>query len=380
MKHSSKRVQPIRYLLTSVVIVIGLVTLIGSGGGGGGGGVNAAFTAQPSRGLAPLEVVFDASASSGSIIDYAWWFGDGETGSGKTVTHTYTTPGNYIVELGVAVQQEGFPGPFFVDYTREGVTVDGSINAAFTAQPASGRPPLEVSFDASASSDQDGTIISYEWDFGDGQSDEGLTTTHTYTSIGTYSVLLKVSNDAGATHSTSQEIRVGVPTAAFVAQPITGQLPLEVSFDASASSDPDGSIVAYEWDFDDGESGQGVTTTHTYTSLGRNLVRLTVLNDIGGTDSTVQVIRAGTPTPAFTAQPISGPAPLEVFFDASASSDPDGTIVNYRWNFGDFWGSAEGVTASYIYTIPGTYFVVLTVVDDDNSGDTTTQVITVEAN
>lgn len=377
MKRWYKIANALRYLTGSLIVAMGLGTLVGSGGDSEG--FHAEFTAKPRRGLAPLEVIFDASGSSGSIGEYWWDFGDGEIGGGVTVTHTYTTPGNYIVYLSV-YGPEGPPPYQYSDHAQTGIVVDGSINAAFTAQPTSGLPPLEVSFDASSSSDEDGTIVSYEWDFDDGQSGEGITTTHTYTSIGVYSVTLNVTNDSGATHSTEHEIRVGVPTAAFTAQPITGVPPLEVTFDASASFYPHGSIVAYNWSFGDGDTGQGITTTHTYTSLQTYWVQLTVQNDIGAIDSVTQFIRVGTPTAAFTAQPTSGPAPLEVFFDASASSDPDGTIVYYHWSFGEFWGSGEGVTASHVYTIPGTYFVSLYVRDNDYFTDQITQVITVEAN
>jgi len=89
----------------------------------------------------------------------------------------------------------------------------------------------------------------------------------------------------------------------------------------------------------------------------------------GGTPNT-------PPTASFTATPNTGQVPLTVTFDGSASSDPDGTIVAYSWNFGDN-SSGSGVTASHTYTAAGTFTVSLTVRDDDNASSTTTRTVTV---
>ncbi|MFN7147970.1 MAG: PKD domain-containing protein [Microthrixaceae bacterium] len=80
--------------------------------------------------------------------------------------------------------------------------------AAATATPDTGEAPLEVSFDASDSSDPDGTIVSYAWDFGDGASGSGVITTHEYADAGDYTVTLTVTDDAGATATTTLEVSV----------------------------------------------------------------------------------------------------------------------------------------------------------------------------
>lgn len=258
--------------------------------------------------------------------------------------------------------------------------------ASFTASPLSGTAPLLVSFDASASSDPDGSIAAYAWTFGDGTTATGRTAAHTYAAAGTYAARLTVTDDDGATASGSQDILVAsgttpppgnqTPTAAFTASPLSGAAPLPVSFDASASSDSDGSIAAYVWIFGDGGTASGRTAAHTYAVAGTYRAQLTVTDNDGATASASRDISvtSGTtpppanqaPTAAFTASPLSGTAPLLVSFDASGSTDPDGSIATYAWNFGD-GVSGTGRTASHTYAVVGTFTARLTVTDDDGA-------------
>jgi len=87
------------------------------------------------------------------------------------------------------------------------------------------------------------------------------------------------------------------PDASFTADPTSGAAPLEVSFDAEGSSDSDGSIINYEWDFVDGETGSGETTSHTYDSSGDYTVKLTVTDDDGATDVATKTIEVVSPPP-----------------------------------------------------------------------------------
>lgn len=87
-----------------------------------------------------------------------------------------------------------------------------------------------------------------------------------------------------------------LPSASFVATGAVGIAPLTVSFDASLSSDPDGSIVSYLWDFGTGGTGSGVTTSHVYQEPGNYTVRLTVTDDRGGTATATAAIQATGPS------------------------------------------------------------------------------------
>ena len=170
--------------------------------------------------------------------------------------------------------------------------------ASFTCTPSSGHSPLTVSFDASASYDPDGSIVSYQWTFGDGTNGTGVTISHTYTTTinRTYSVTLTVTDDNGAQATDTHTVSVtppppnSPPVASFTRTPSSGEAPLRVLFNASGSYDPDGSITSYVWDFGDGGSGSGVTTTHTYTSAGTYTARLTVTDNDGGIDTVTHSI------------------------------------------------------------------------------------------
>ena len=167
--------------------------------------------------------------------------------------------------------------------------------AAFLASPDSGLAPLLVAFDASASTDPDGQIVSYAWSFGDGSSQgTGVQISHTFAENGLFTVTLTVRDNDGATDAASRTISVGPrePVAAFTAEPASGFAPLLVSFDASASAAPDGAIVRYDWDFADGSTDSGVAPEHRFADAGSYVVRLTVTDDAGATDSTTSTIDA----------------------------------------------------------------------------------------
>jgi len=155
--------------------------------------------------------------------------------------------------------------------------------ASFTATPTN----LAVAYDATASSDPDGTIASYAWDFGDGTTATGATPTHThtYTAAGTYPIVLTVTDNSGATATATKQVTVAkanqAPTASFTATPTN----LAVAYDATASTDPDGTIASYAWDFGDGTTATGATPTHThtYTAAGTYPIVLTVTDNAGAT-------------------------------------------------------------------------------------------------
>lgn len=165
----------------------------------------AAFTATTDA----WQVDVDASGSTddGTITGYAWDFGDGGTGTGRTATHDYTADGTYTVKLTVTDNQGASTSA-----TRQVVVTNAAPTATFTAN-ATG---LSVAVDASASSD-DGAVAGYAWDFGDGDHGTGRTASHSYAADGTYTITLTVTDDTGRTASTDRQVSVAAPTTTVIA-------------------------------------------------------------------------------------------------------------------------------------------------------------------
>jgi large repetitive protein len=346
---------------------------------GGGTVVNAPPTASFAPTVTNLGLAVDASASAdsdGTIVSYAWNFGDSTTGSGKTTTHTFAAAGNYTVTLTVTDNLGAS--------TSSSTTVSATLppNVLPTASFTTSATNLVASFNAAASGDTDGTIVSYAWNFGDLTTGSGVTTNHTYLSGGTFSVVLTVTDNRGGTATSTVPVTVAAapppnvpPTASFSSTTTN----LAVAFNAGASADSDGTIAFYAWNFGDGTTGGGMTPTHTYTTAGTFNVSLTVTDDKGATGvSTGTVSTTLPPNVPPVASFTSSSSGLTASFNGSGSSDPDGTITSYSWNFGDT-ATGSGASISHTYAVGGTYTVTLTVTDNRGGSTTTTSTVTVTA-
>lgn len=166
------------------------------------------FTFTPSNPSQGQTVIFDAQASTGSIAQYRWEFGDGATGSGSVTSHAYAELGSFIVRLTV-VDSAGRSIS-----TSRSITVGQSTapTAEFTFSPANPQPNDDVRFNASASVASAGrTIVSYTWDFGDGGTATGAQVTRRYAVARTYNVTLTVTDDLGRTSVVTKPVDVAVP-------------------------------------------------------------------------------------------------------------------------------------------------------------------------
>lgn len=356
-----------------------------------------ASSPTPATGKAPLLVTFDGSGSSDSDAPIDSWtldFGDGssDTGTGpppSSDSHTYAA-GMYTATLTITDDNDA------TDSASVSVTANANVPPTAvlksTPTPATGPAPLNVTFDGSASSDSDGSIASWKLDFGDGTtvaSGSGLPPSslpHTY-AAGTYTAVLTVTDDSGATDTDSVKVNADAPpTASLAADQTSGPIPLAVKFDGSGSSDSDGSIAAWALNFGDGHSTSGSgavpsSIAHTYTSSCSCTASLTVTDNQGAqsTPATL-VIHANTnqpPVAILNATPTSGTVPLAVSFDGSASNDPDNILLkSWSLDFGD-GNSTSGTGAvpnaiPHTYMTAGTYNAKLTVTDSSNASTTST--------
>jgi PKD repeat protein len=218
-------------------------------------------------------------------------------------------------------------------------------------------------------------ITSYEWDFGDGTPGaNGVSHSHTYAAEGAYTVTLRVRDDDAASVTATALVTVTAPNqspvASFGFTPGSGKAPLPIVFSASASADSDGVITSYIWDFGDGSAASGITTAHTY-SAGSFTVILTVTDDDGALHTQAQSLSVqppnAVPQAVATGSPLAGESPLLVTFDASGSTDLDGGIVAYNWDFGDGSAFASGAAVQHNFSIAGNYTATLTVTDSDGA-------------
>jgi len=341
----------------------------------------ASFTYTPSYPIVGEMVTFNASDSTpdgGTIVNYTWNFRDGNitTVANPVITHAYNATGSYNVTLTITDSEN------LADTTWAVVPVRNYPNADFTWSPE--RPLLNemVTFNASLSTPNGGTIMNYTWDFGD----ENITTvdypviTHVYIAFRTYNVTLTVTDSEYLAGTCSKSVLVRkLPRAIFTYSPLAPLVGETVTFNASLSTPNGGTIINYSWKFGDGANGTGEIATHAYMEFGIYTVNLTITDSEDLTDTCSDTIRIlVAPTASFTYSPTKPIVNESVTFNASASYDPDRSIQFYTWNFRD--GNITTVANPFIthaYNATGSYNVTLTVTDDDGLTDSAWRLITV---
>lgn len=241
---------------------------------------NAAGPYTGEAGSTPVQ--FDGSRSTDAendLLTYAWEFGDGSSGIGVSPTHVYEAAGNFEVRL---VVNDGLAdSPASIASATISAPVTNLAPIANPGGPYSGQPGVAVAFDGSASSDPNGDTITYAWDFGDGAMSEGMSPSHVYEGEGTFTVSLTVNDGLLDSPIATTTVEIAIPLAnraptADAGGPYTATTGLALRLDGSASSDPDGDVLTYAWDFGDGSSGDGATPTHTYATAGSYTVSLVV--------------------------------------------------------------------------------------------------------
>ena len=429
----------------------------------------AALTVSPTTGKPPLAVTADASGSTdpdNDIASYTFDFGDGTPvvgpQAGSSATHTYVLPGTYTVK--VTVRDSG--GRSSQATRQVMVSTDSPPVAALTVTPASGRAPLDVLADASSSSDSDGTVTSYRFDFGDGTPavgpQSGATASHTYANPGTYTVTVTVRDDANQPSTATKTVVASgndVGNADFessLAGWNTSGGGEDIALDRVAGGHSGGwaakltntGTAASSCLLNDAPNWVGTTGSGTYYSSvwaradsSGAVLKLRVREYAGTTlvgsaikeitldtfwkrvsldytpaspgsstlDLSIYVVGAapgtcfyaddvdlglgeppppppppgGSPTASLSVTPASGTAPLDVVADSSGSTDPDGDISGYRFDFGDGTppvGSQSGATAPHTYASPGTYTTTVTVTDVHGHSAQATDDVTVTGN
>ncbi len=283
--------------------------------------------------------------------------------------------------------------------TTRSVIVQASPNqpptASFTFSPTSPVTGQNVSFNGTASFDPDGSITQYSWQFGDGATDSGATTSHSYSSAGTYTARLTVTDDDGATHSTTRSVTVVAPqlpdlvVSNITHSPTTPQIGASVGFQITIRNQ--GTVGAglfrvriqgaasaastYVWQLSAGSS----TTVSLSRTLTQSSEMFTVqLDDLSqieesneSNNTATHTVTAGVPAPVADAGgPYSGTTGQPVSFSAAGSV---GSISSYTWSFGD-GSTGFGVAPTHSYAAATTYTVTLTVTGPGGQDTDTAQV------
>ncbi len=312
--------------------------------------------------------------TDGSIVSYLWEFGDGTQSTTPNTYHTYTATGTYTVTLTVTDDNGGSATTTFdieiVNPTSGNQAPVSQINGPYT-----GTTGVALTFDSSGSTDSDGNIASYSWNFGDGTTGSGASPSHSYSAAGSYTVSLTVTdNDNASSNKVTTTVTISdsanIAPGANINGPYSGTTGVVVAFSSAGSTDSDGTIASYSWNFGDGTTGSGASPSHSYSAAGSYTVSLTVTDNDNASSSkaTTTVTISDSANVAPTANingPYSGTTGAAVAFSSAGSTDSDGSIASYNWNFGD---GTTGSDASprHIYSAAGSYTVSLTVTDNDN--------------
>ncbi|MHB8766961.1 MAG: RCC1 domain-containing protein, partial [Deferrisomatales bacterium] len=296
----------------------------------------ARFGVTPAVPLPGQTVEFTSAATDleGRIVSQRWEFGDGATASGDTASHGFATWGSYLVRLTVT-DDRGLTGTVVQQLVvNEAPVADFAVASTVGAI----RALRAVAFTSKAT-DQDGTVLTWGWDFGDGSTSAERDPRHVYAGPGTYTVRLAVSDDRGqfSLAEKAQEVEVlepnDLPVASFSVAPRLGAASGEpVSF-VSTSTDPDGSVATWAWDFGDQGTAAVEAPTHVYARPGIYTVKLEVRDDRddpGAAAGRVQVLHP------------SARVRLAAGREHSLSVGPDGGLWSWGSNFDSQLGGGPG--------------------------------------
>ena len=309
----------------------------------------------------------------GNVTAWAWDFGDGTASTQEDPTHKYGDRGRYTVTLTVTDNDGGTDASTRVITTRN-LEPTAGFRAPGTANVGDG-----VRF-VDESTDPEGGLLTYLWNFGDDSTSTARNPIHEYDTPEAVLVTLLITDDEGATSTSTRAIVIFPtirPVAHFSYEPEGGTIHDTVEF-FDESLDEDGSILAWEWDFGDGETSSRKDPTHTFEDKGTHRVTLTVEDDDGNTDTVTRSVTIENlpPTAEFTASATTAQVDDEIRF-TDASTDPEDHQLRYSWDFGD-GSTSDASNPRHSYDEAGTYTVVLTLSDDEGETDTASATVKVE--
>jgi DNA/RNA endonuclease G (NUC1)/PKD repeat protein len=232
---------------------------------------------------------------NGSIVSYAWNFGDGTTGTGTTVSHTYALAGSYTISM-IVTDNDGLADTVSTTASVSAVPPHAAVDGPYTGNEGS-----SVSMSGAASNDPNGTVVSYAWDFGDGSTGSGANVSHTYANNGSYTVSLTVTDNDGRTDATTTTSTISNVAPSVLSFSGATLLPGETYSTNGSFTDPGADTWTATVNYGDGSgvqtlalSGKNFSLSHTYANAGTYTVTVTVSDgeDSGSNTQTVTVLTA----------------------------------------------------------------------------------------
>lgn len=302
----------------------------------------------------PITLNFKNLSSGPASIKYSWNFGDGSTSVQANPSHTYTTAGNFTVQL-IASSSAGE----CIDTIKKSIVI-GTVTPNFTS-PFTVCPGVPFSLMNTSLPSPAGAL----WDFGDGTRSDSLSPVKTYATPGNYSV--KMVADFGACRdSVSKTITVSPRqiTTFNASDTAACKAPLTVNFTPAVTG-----VTAYKWDFGDGVTSTLRNPSHTYNATGSYDVSLITTNSAGCQDTLkkLKYVKIQAATISLPYLPLKNCIPFTYTF-TSVISSPE-AVTSYLWNFGD--GTTDtAATPTHTFASVGSYAITFTIVT--KSGCTTT--------
>lgn len=342
----------------------------------------ATFTVSPATTVFTGDLIcFDASASTDpdtTITAYEWDFdhdGQYDDGTGPVVTTSFSSSGIQSVSLKVVDAD----GAFHIANMTVNV-LNRQPDAVITVSQNPVKVNEIIQFDLSASTDTDGTIVKYEWDFdGDGTTDATeATCSYAFEKSGIYTVTGTVTDQCGdSDHATIRiEVANAAPEAHCTVNPVLPYTNEMITLDGSTSTD-DIAIVSYEWDLNhDGifDNGTGATVSTSFAENGVHTVSLKVTDNVGATDiiSIEITVENRKPQAVIQADRNTVYVYQSIEFDLTSSTDVDGQIVSYSWdlNGDNIFGDESAPKVVKKFLTPGKVTIRGQVTDDDGATHT----------
>jgi gliding motility-associated-like protein len=303
--------------------------------------------------------------SQGVNLSFDWDFGDGNTSSAQNPTHTYLTADTFQIRL-IATDDIGCSDTVY----EEIVLID--LNADFTFSVDCSDMPKRYTLDFDATATPYATT--WEWDFGDGQSDTVEDPANEYYFLVPYTITMKAFAGPGCTVTKTKTY--APPVANWTPDTVCAcSSPFTVNFTGSASGTPP---FTYHWDFDDGDTSTLQNPTHTFsTGLVRETfdVTLTITDSLGCSNSFVDSVHIGVPDVRINSFGGSGCAPQIRSFMGYLRRGHH-PLASYSWDFGDgFKGTGQSV--SHLYVTGGSYTVKLIATDAAGCVDSASIIVSV---